>query len=72
MPHAWPECQVLDCNEEVNEATVQYVGVVLDLQKPRVSCQTYLSEGNEEGALSDLQIGRGHRYPDNLLTSTRI
>ena len=25
--------------EEVNEATVQYVGVVLDPLKPRISCQ---------------------------------
>ena len=31
-----------DFKEEVNEATVQFVGVVWDLQKPRISCQNLL------------------------------
>jgi hypothetical protein len=41
--------------EGVNEANVQYVGVVLDLLKPRVSCQISLLEKNKERAHFDLQ-----------------
>jgi hypothetical protein len=31
-----------DVEEEVNEATAQYVGVVLDTIRPRISCQDVL------------------------------
>ena len=33
---------LVDYKEEVNEATIQYVGVVLDPLKPRISCQDVL------------------------------
>jgi hypothetical protein len=41
--------------EEVNEATVQYVGGSLGSLKARVSCQTLFVENGKEMLLSDLQ-----------------
>jgi len=41
--------------EEVNEATVQYVGDALGSLKARISCQTLFVENGKEMLLSDLQ-----------------
>jgi hypothetical protein len=46
---SWPKPIRQRFQEEVNEATVQYVGVVLDPLKPRISCQNYLLRTKRAG-----------------------